>query len=244
MAKKDAQYEKMINTPIPKLVTSLAVPTMISMLITSVYNLADTYFVSKLGTYASGAVGIVFSLMAMIQAIGFTVGMGAGSTISRLLGKKEDDIAQKTASSALLVSVISGGAFSVFGIFFLEKLVVWMGATESILPYATEYARYILYVAPVMTVSFVLNNLLRAEGKTKLSMIGILCGSILNIGLDPLFIFVFQWGITGAAAATAISQIVSCMILFFFFFRKKTILRLSVKHLYLDRVWQVFLLLR
>ncbi len=234
MAKKDAQYEKMINTPIPKLVTSLAVPTMISMLITSVYNLADTYFVSKLGTYASGAVGIVFSLMAMIQAIGFTVGMGAGSTISRLLGKKEDDIAQKTASSALLVSVISGGAFSVFGIFFLEKLVVWMGATESILPYATEYARYILYVAPVMTVSFVLNNLLRAEGKTKLSMIGILCGSILNIGLDPLFIFVFQWGITGAAAATAISQIVSCMILFFFFFRKKTILRLSVKHLSAD----------
>lgn len=234
MGKNDAQYEKMIKTPIPKLVTFLAIPTMISMLITSVYNVADTYFVSKLGTHASGAVGIVFSLMAMIQAIGFTVGMGAGSTISRLLGKKENESAQKTASSSLLVSVIAGGAFAVFGILFLEKLMIWMGATKTILPYAVEYARYILYVAPVMTASFVLNNLLRAEGKTKLSMIGILCGSILNIGLDPLFIFVFQWGIRGAAIATAISQCVSLMILFMFFLRKKTILRLSPKNLSTD----------
>lgn len=234
MGKNDAQYEKMMKTPIPKLVTFLAIPTMISMLITSVYNVADTYFVSKLGTHASGAVGIVFSLMAMIQAIGFTVGMGAGSTISRLLGKKENESAQKTASSSLLVSVIAGGAFSVFGTLFLEKLMIWMGATKTILPYAVEYARYILYVAPVMTASFVLNNLLRAEGKTKLSMIGILCGSILNIGLDPLFIFVFQWGIRGAAIATAISQCVSLMILFIFFLRKKTILRLSPKNLSTD----------
>lgn len=234
MGKNDAQYQKMIKTPIPKLVTSLAIPTMISMLITSVYNLADTYFVSKLGTHASGAVGIVFSLMAMIQAIGFTVGMGAGSTISRLLGKKEDEKAQKTASCALLISLIAGGVFSVFGIIFLEKLMIWMGATETILPYAAEYARYILYVAPVMTASFVLNNLLRAEGKTKLSMIGILCGSILNIGLDPLFIFVFQWEIQGAAAATALSQCVSCIILFAFFLRKKTILHLSPKNLSTD----------
>ena len=234
MGKNDTQYQKMLSAPVPKLVISLAVPTMVSMLVTSIYNVADAYFVSKLGTYASGAVGIVFSLMAMIQAIGFTVGMGAGSAISRLLGKRETDKAQKIASSAFAVSILSGGAFCIFGVFFLEKLMVWLGATESILPYAKEYARYILYVAPVMTASFVLNNLLRAEGKTKLSMIGILGGSILNIALDPLFIFAFGFGIQGAAAATAVSQCVGFVILLFFFIRKKTILRLSFKNLSAD----------
>ncbi len=234
MGKNDTQYQKMLSAPVPKLVASLAVPTMVSMLVTSIYNVADAYFVSKLGTYASGAVGIVFSLMAMIQAIGFTVGMGAGSAISRLLGKKETDKAQKIASSAFALSILSGGAFCIFGVFFLEKLMVWLGATESILPYAKEYARYILYVAPVMTASFVLNNLLRAEGKTKLSMIGILGGSILNIALDPLFIFAFGFGIQGAAAATAVSQCVGFVILLFFFIRKKTILRLSFKNLSAD----------
>jgi putative MATE family efflux protein len=234
MGKNDTQYQKMLSAPVPKLVISLAVPTMVSMLVTSIYNVADAYFVSKLGTYASGAVGIVFSLMAMIQAIGFTVGMGAGSAISRLLGKRETDKAQKIASSAFALSILSGGAFCIFGVFFLEKLMVWLGATESILPYAKEYARYILYVAPVMTASFVLNNLLRAEGKTKLSMIGILGGSILNIALDPLFIFAFGFGIQGAAAATAVSQCVGFVILLFFFIRKKTILRLSFKNLSAD----------
>ena len=234
MGKNDTQYQKMLSAPVPKLVISLAVPTMVSMLVTSIYNVADAYFVSKLGTYASGAVGIVFSLMAMIQAIGFTVGMGAGSAISRLLGKRETDKAQKIASSAFALSILSGGAFCIFGVFFLEKLMVWLGATESILPYAKEYARYILYVAPVMTASFVLNNLLRAEGKTKLSMIGILGGSILNIALDPLFIFAFGFGIQGAAAATAVSPCVGFGILLFFFIRKKTILRLSFKNLSAD----------
>ena len=234
MQKNDAQYQKMIKTPIPQLVISLSVPTMITMLVSSIYNVVDNYFVSKLGTQASGAVGIVFSLMAIIQAIGFTVGMGAGSTISRLLGEKDNQKAQQTASCALGVSLVSGIVLSVAGLLFLEKLISLLGATRTILPYAVEYARYILYVAPVMTVSFVLNNLLRAEGKTKLSMVGIGCGSILNIGLDPLFIFVFDWGIQGAAIATAVSQCISCVILFSFFFWKKTILRFSVKNLSKD----------
>lgn len=234
MQKNDAQYQKMIKTPIPALVLSLAVPTMITMLVSSIYNVVDTYFVSKLGTSASGAVGIVFSLMAVIQAVGFTVGMGAGSAISRLLGKKDSQRAQETASSALLAALAAGLVLSVIGLLFLEKVVSLLGATKTILPYAKEYARYILFVAPVMTVSFVLNNLLRAEGKTKLSMIGIGCGSILNIGLDPLFIFAFDWGIQGAAIATAVSQCISCAILFSFFLCKKTILRFSVKHLSRD----------
>ena len=166
MQKKDAQYEKMVHTPIPKLVVSVAVPTMITMLVTSIYNVADAYFVSKMGTSASGAVGIVFSLMAIIQAIGFTVGMGAGSVVSRLFGEKEDERAQKIALQALLASVIFGTILAVSGILFLEKLMILLGATQTILPYAMEYARYILYVAPVMTVSFVLNNLLRADRKS------------------------------------------------------------------------------
>lgn len=234
MENHDAQYQKMIGTPIPKLVMSLAVPTMISMLITSIYNVADTYFVSKLGTSASGAVGIVFALMAMIQAVGFTVGMGAGSVISRLLGKKEEQKAQKVASCALLSAVALGLLFSIFGLMFLDSLTSFLGATATILPYASEYSKYILYVAPVMMASFALNNLLRAEGKTKLSMIGIGFGGLLNIALDPLLIFVFQWGIRGAAVATAFSQCVSCSVLFWFFLRKKTILRFSVKNLSAD----------
>ena len=191
MQQNDDQYEKMINTPIPKLILTLAVPTIIGMLITSAYNMADAYFVSKLGTSASGAIGIVFSLMAIIQALGFTVGMGSGSTISRLLGKKENDKAQEMASSALAVSFILGIILSVTGSLMLEKMMMLLGATKSILPYAVEYAKYILYAAPVMMASFVLNNLLRAEGKTKLAMTGIGIGGILNIALDPLLIFGF-----------------------------------------------------
>lgn len=228
MQQNDDQYEKMINTPIPKLILTLAVPTMIGMLITSAYNMADAYFVSKLGTSASGAIGIVFSLMAIIQALGFTVGMGSGSTISRLLGKKENDKAQEMASSALAVSFILGIILSVTGLLMLEKMMMLLGATKSILPYAAEYAKYILYAAPVMMASFVLNNLLRAEGKTKLAMTGIGIGGILNIALDPLLIFGFDMDIGGAAVATLISQVIGFIVLLSFF-RKKTILRFSIR---------------
>lgn len=231
MQQNDTQQERMTKTPIPKLVLSLAVPTMISMLVTSLYNVADTYFVSRLGTSPAGAIGIVFSLMAMIQAIGFTVGMGAGSTISRLLGKKEEEQAQEVAISALITAIVLGLFLSVLGLLFLEKLMKVLGATETILPYAVEYARYILYAAPIMIATFVLNNLLRAEGKTKLAMIGIGIGSILNILLDPWLIFVWNWGITGAAAATAVSQGISFLVLFSYYFRKKTILRFSLRNL-------------
>lgn len=228
MQQNDDQYEKMIKTPIPKLILTLAVPTIIGMLITSAYNMADAYFVSKLGTSASGAIGIVFSLMAIIQALGFTVGMGSGSTISRLLGKKENDKAQEMASSALAVSFILGIILSVTGLLMLEKMMMLLGATKSILPYAVEYAKYILYAAPVMMASFVLNNLLRAEGKTKLAMTGIGIGGILNIALDPLLIFGFGMDIGGAAVATLISQVIGFIVLLSFF-RKKTILRFSIR---------------
>lgn len=227
--KDDNQYKKMTQTPIYKLVPMLAVPTIISMLVTAVYNMADTYFVSKLGTSASGAVGILFSMMAIIQAVGFTIGMGAGSQISRLLGKKDQEYAEKVASSAVLNGIIMGVLIAVVGICFLEPITRMLGATETIVPYAVDYGRYIFLATPMMITSFVLNNLLRSEGKAKYSMIGILFGGLLNIGLDPLFIFVFHMGISGAAIATAISQTVSMLLLFYPYIRKRSVLHLSVK---------------
>lgn len=170
--KDDRQYQKMTQTPIYKLVPMLAVPTIISMLVTAVYNMADTYFVSKLGTSASGAVGILFSMMAIIQAVGFTIGMGAGSQISRLLGKKNQEHAEKVAVSAVLSGILMGVLIAVVGIGFLEPITRMLGATETIVPYAMDYGRYIFLATPMMITSFVLNNLLRSEGKAKYSMIG------------------------------------------------------------------------
>ena len=225
---ENQQYKKMTETKIPELIISLAIPTIISMLITSVYNMADTFFVSRLGASASGAIGIVFSLMAIIQAVGFTLGMGSGSTISRLLGEQKKEEAQTIASSGFLASIVFGGLLLVFGLYYLEKLMSLLGSTATILPYACEYGRYILLAAPIMAASFVLNNLLRAEGKAGLAMFGITAGGILNIILDPVFIFGMKLGISGAAIATALSQCVSFGILLSHYVRKKTILRLQI----------------
>ena len=226
---ENSQFAKMTETPIKPLVAGLAVPTIISMLVTSVYNTADTFFVSKLGTSASGAIGIVFSLMAVIQAVGFTLGMGSGSVISRLLGQRKNDEADCYASSGLAASAVFGLLLGITGLLTLEPLMRLLGSTETILPYAAEYGKYILISTPFMTMTFVLNNILRSEGKARLSMIGLASGSILNIGLDPLMIFVFDMGITGAAAATLIGNIISFCILLYFFLAKKTTVRLSVR---------------
>lgn len=231
MGQEDKQYTRMTQTPIYKLIPSLAVPTIISMLTTAVYNIADTYFVSKLGTSASGAVGIVFSLMAIIQAVGFTIGMGSGSYISRLLGKKEQKLADRIGSCAVFNGLVMGVLIAAVGLIFTEPIIRLIGATDTIVPYAVEYARYIFLASPVMILCFVLNNLLRAQGKAKSSMVGILAGGLLNIALDPLLIFVFDTGIRGAAIATAVSQVISMVILFIPFIRKKTVLHVTVKNI-------------
>ncbi len=227
MDKDHAQFARMTGIPVGRLIVSLAIPTIISMLVTAVYNIGDTFFVSKLGTSASGAVGIVFSLMAIIQAVGFTIGMGSGARISRLLGSRKPDEANRVASSGFLAAVAFGTMVTVFGLLFIEDLMRLLGATETILPYARDYASYILYAAPVMASSFLLNNILRAEGKARFAMVGLTTGGLLNLVLDPLFIFGFGLGIAGAAIATAISQCVSFCILFSWFFRGKTIVRLG-----------------
>ena len=226
-----SQYDKMVETPIPPLIISLAVPTIISMLVTSIYNMADTYFVSQLGTSAAGAVGIVFSLMAIIQAVGFTLGMGSGSLSSRLLGQKRHDEVNQICSSGLFAAAALGITITVIGSLFLDPLMDILGATDTILPHARSYARYILFGAPFMCSSFVMNNVLRSEGKAAYSMIGIASGGILNILLDPVFIFVFHLGIAGAAIATLISQCISFTILLGFFLTGKSTIMLHPRYI-------------
>lgn len=212
---KEEKYQQMIETPVNKLILKLAVPTIISMLVTSIYNMADTFFVSQIGTSASGAVGVMFSAMAMIQAIGFTLGMGSGNNISRALGNKDEERASLLAATGFYTAGIIGIIIMVFGTMFSRQMVFLLGATETIAPYAQDYARYILFAAPFMMMSFVMNNILRAQGSAMFAMVGITTGGVLNMILDPILIFGFDMGISGAAIATMVSQIVSFGILLY-----------------------------
>ena len=221
-------YKMMTETPVLRLIWRLAIPTIISMLVSSIYNTADTFFVSQLGTSAAGAVGVVFSVMAIIQAIGFTIGMGAGNILSRQLGAKEDEEATITASTGFAFALVLSLLLSIFGIAFQKDLMRLLGATETILPYAEAYAEYIFLGCPVMCLSFVMNNYLRAEGKAMYGMIGITIGGVLNIFLDPIFIFTLGFGTAGAAMATALSQLISFCILLSFFLRGKSSVRISL----------------
>ena len=225
---RSRHYRKMTETPVSSLIGRLAVPTIISMMVSALYNTADTFFVSMLGTSAAGAVGIVFSIMAIIQAIGFTIGMGAGNILSRQLGAKEDEKATITASSGFFFALLLSLLLALFGTLFRPSLMRLLGATPTILPYAEAYATYIFAGCPVMCCSFVMNNYLRAEGKAVFGMIGITTGGILNIILDPIFIFLLGFGTAGAAMATALSQAVSFCILLSFFIRGKSSVRLQI----------------
>lgn len=209
------RFNRMTQTPVKKLVCTLAVPTIISMLVTSFYNMADTFFVGRIGTSATGAVGVVFSLMAVIQAIGFTFGHGSGNYVSRALGRQDMENASRMVSTGFFSALFFGAGVSVLGLIFLDPLVRILGATPTILPYARGYAAYILLGAPYMTATFVLNNQLRFQGSAMYAMVGVISGAVLNIALDPLFIFTFRLGVSGAAIATIISQFISFCILLY-----------------------------
>jgi len=223
-----SQYVAMTTKPVSRLIVSLAIPTVISMLVSSIYNIADTFFVSQLGKSASAAVGVVFSLMAIIQAVGFTLGMGSGSLISRKLGEKDIESASRYGSSAFFVALGFGLLLTVFGLLFIDPLVKLLGSTPTILPYARSYARWILLGAPLMCASFVMNNILRSEGHATFSMVALTSGGVLNLVLDPIFIFVLKMGTGGAAIATVISQLVSFCIFLQFFLRKKGIVQIKI----------------
>lgn len=222
------QHIKMTQTPIPKLILTLGLPTTISMLVTNIYNTADTYFVSHLGTSASGAVGVVFGLMSIIQAFGFMFGQGGGSILSRSLGANDVDKASRIASKAFFSSLLSGAVIGAFCLIFLEPLMRLLGSTETILPYAETYAFCILLASPLMTASFTMNNLMRYEGHASYAMIGLGIGGILNILGDWLLMGVFKMGIVGAGIATAVSQCISFCILLSMFLFKRTQCRLSL----------------
>lgn len=243
----DEQYNKMVNTSVWKLITKLAIPTIISMLVTSLYNMADTFFVSQLGTEASAAVGIVFPIMSIIQAFGFTLGMGSGSLVSIRLGQKRNEEASVISSTAFFAALSVGLLITCFGNIFARAVLGFVGADETVLPFARDYAFFIFWGAPFMCASFVLNNDLRAEGKAFFSMIALTTGGILNMILDPFFIFNelplfgtglvlkgFGFGIRGAALCTLISQFTSFWLLFSFYLRRKSICHISIKNISKD----------
>ncbi|MBE6687989.1 MAG: MATE family efflux transporter [Ruminococcaceae bacterium] len=228
------KHTQMTQTPIPTLIRRLSTPTLVTMMITSVYNLCDTYFVGNLGTEQSAAIGVVFSVMALIQAIGFCMGMGAGNYSSRLLGQKDHETAQTVASIGFVTSLFAGAVLTVFGLIYIDELVFIIGASESVAPYAVLYGQIILIGAPYMAASFVLNNLLRSQGNPFLGMVGIGVGAVLNIALDPLLIFTFRMGIAGAAVATIASQAVSFIVLLFLVNGKNGLTKVSFRRFKFD----------
>ena len=203
----------MTQTPVPRLITTLAVPTIISMLVSAFYNMVDTFFVGKIDTQSTAAVGIAFSLMAIIQAIGFLFGHGSGNYIARRLGNGEVEDAANMASTGFFFAIVCGIVIMIVGIIFVEPLAYLLGSTETILPYAVKFLRLLLIGAPFMTGAFTLNNHLRFQGSASYGMIGVVSGALLNIALDPIFIFVIGMGVEGAALATSISQMVSLIML-------------------------------
>jgi putative MATE family efflux protein len=212
--KQEQKFHQLTEEPVGRLVCRLALPCIISMLVTAFYNMADTFFVGMLqSNSATGAVGVVFSLMAVIQAVGFFFGHGSGTYISRELGGHHAEKASNMAATGFFSALATGVLICILGQIFLTPLAYLLGSTDTILPYARDYMRIILIGAPWMTASLVLNNQLRFQGSAVYGMVGITSGAVLNIGLDPLLIFVFGMGISGAAWATIVSQLVSFLLL-------------------------------
>ena len=214
MDEQERKFIAMTQPPVGRIICKLAVPCIISMLVTAFYNMADTFFVGMLkSNAATGAVGVVFSMMAIIQAVGFFFGQGSGNYISRMMGKKHYEEASIMAANGFFTAIGAGVLICIVGQIFLEPLSYLLGSTETILPYTKDYLRIILLGAPWMTASLVLNNQLRFQGSATYAMVGITCGAVLNIALDPLLIFTFDMGVAGAGLATIISQFVSFLIL-------------------------------
>ncbi len=206
-------HHYLTTAPVPRIVVRLAVPTIISMLVTALYNMADTYFVGKIDTQATAAVGISFSAMAVIQAVGFFFGHGSGNYMSRRLGAEDTANAERMAANGFFLALIAGGLLALAGLIFLSPLCVALGSTPTILPYTRQYLGIVLLGAPFMAASFVLNNQLRFQGNASYAMVGIVSGAVVNVLLDPLLIFGCGMGIAGAATATVLSQVCSFVLL-------------------------------
>lgn len=225
--RQDYRKTMMLTEPLPKVITKMAAPSIISFLITSIYNLADTYFVSSLGTNAMAAVSVNASLDQIIMMAGSMLAVGAASYISRLLGAQKEERASRVFNVAFFTAMAFGAVVMALGLAFMHPMVRLLGATDTCEQYAVEYATYVLLVAPFMAANFVMNQCLRSEGSAMLSMIGMGFGGVLNCFLDPVFIFGLDMGVAGASIATAISKFVSFAILIFPYLVRRSLLRLS-----------------
>ena len=210
---QEEKFKMMTDDPLPSVIIRLAIPTMISMLVTAFYNMADTFFVGQISTSATAAVGVAFPVMAVIQAAGFFCGHGSGNSMSRKLGAKDHEAAEQLAAIGFYLAIFVGVIITIVGLIFLKPLSLLLGSTETILPHTEAYLGIILLGAPYMTAQFVLNNQLRFQGNAFYAMLGIASGAIINIILDPIFIFVWNMGVAGAALATIISQLISFSLL-------------------------------
>lgn len=228
----------MTETPVGKLIVTLGIPTIISMLVTSIYNMADTYFVGSISTAASGATGIVLGLMSILQAFGFMFGHGAGSNIARHLGNRDVAAAREYCSTSFWSSILAGLIVLVLGLSFMDPLMRLLGSTDTILPYARIYAFFILIAGPAMTSSCVLNNIMRYEGKAFFAMIGLTAGGVLNIFGDYVLVRIFHMGIAGAGLSTTVSQYISMIILMIPFLKGETQSRFNIK--YFTHRWKCF----
>lgn len=230
MNERNNKMELLGNAPIPKALMALGVPIMIGMLINALYNLVDAYFVGGLGESPMGAISIVFPLGQVVVGLGLMFGNGAASYLSRLLGRGDRDTANKVASTALYSSVIIGAVIIIFAAIFLKPILFLLGATDTIMPYAVAYARIYVISCIFNVFNVTMNNIVSSEGAAKTTMCALLLGAVLNIGLDPVFIYVFDMGVVGAAIATAISQLVSTLVYVAYVFRKKSAFSFSIRN--------------
>ena len=212
-AAAEARYRDLTETPVPQLILRLSVPTVISMLVMALYNAADTFFVGRISTEATAAVGLSFSVMAVIQALGFFCGQGSGNYLSRMLGANRRQEAEEMAATGLALSLLLGVATTALVLAGIRPLAAFLGATGATVDETAAYLRIIALGAPFVMGQFVLNNQLRYQGSAMYAMVGLLCGAVLNVGLDPLLIFVFDLGVAGAALATVVGQLVSFVVL-------------------------------
>lgn len=206
-------YTFLTQAPAHRVILTMAVPTIITMLVTSLYNVADTFFVGQLDTQSTAAVGVVFPVMFFIQAFGFFFGHGSGNYISRELGARRHGNAETMASTGFVYSIVAGIVAMVVGLSMIKTLAVWLGSTPTILPYTESYMSIILLGSPFMTASLTINNQMRLQGNASYAMYGIISGAVLNVVLDPVFIFVFDMGVAGAAVATVMGQVVGFFVL-------------------------------
>lgn len=229
MNERNNKLELLGSAPIPKALMALGIPIMIGMLINALYNLVDAYFVAGLGKSQMGAISIVFPLGQVVVGLGLMFGNGAASYLSRLLGRGDKDTADKVASTALYSSILIGAIIILLSTIFLKPILVMVGATETIMPYASTYARIYVLSCIFNVFNVTMNNIVSSEGAAKTTMCALLLGAVLNIGLDPLFIYILDMGVEGAAIATAISQMVSTLVYLTYVLRKKSVFTFSIK---------------